>query len=581
MNYPQILEKSSLLKETCFEHIFRFLKHDEFLGRLVTERSLFSDTLSNLQNNRSIVSLFILITHPPDEMLEKTLHSWELQSCPWVKCRLIPTSPENMQALECWMSARPGIKGVNLSVEIGDDFHWDFCQSEYAVFARSGDVFHPSLATALALLKAGENPDMVVFNYQHVSNDGKTPLRFFRRPELELHSLLHVNYIGTGFAVKLDFVNQYPHDIVDHILRNEGHLFHLWMSGQREVKWISHPEYFVLRPQQNIPENARALYTPFAEMYREMILTAVDGFDWVELEGQDQPYGLAPARKPASTSVIILFRDKPEETRNCLQSLLAQQISSYLEIILVNNQSSEQSIALISEFIRELKKFAGQNITAKLINYNHPFNHSRQCNRAIEQSSGEVIVLLNNDALLKSSKALETLGGWAIAPGIGSVGGRIESSEGKLVSAGIRARLNAGFDYNSGVEESVDTNYSVNIRETFGNSFACTAFSRKVYNELGPFNETEFPNGYNDVEYCLRLRRSGYRNIYLGHIAIEHQPGTSRGRSDEIQQKILIRKRYPELAKAGLFQLGSDKHLMERWKKINSNFSKIKKAVIP
>jgi hypothetical protein len=62
---------------------------------------------------------------------------------------------------------------------------------------------------------------------------------------------------------------------------------------------------------------------------------------------------------------------------------------------------------------------------------------------------------------------------------------------------------------------------------------------------------------YNDVQYSARCHRASLVNMYLGTKIVIHSPGTSRGRSDEVYQKILLKRQFPELAHESLFQLGA------------------------
>ena len=49
---------------------------------------------------------------------------------------------------------------------------------------------------------------------------------------------------------------------------------------------------------------------------------------------------------------------------------------------------------------------------------------------------------------------------------------------------------------------------------------------RDVFEQLGGFDET-FPRDFNDVDYCLRVRRSGLRVVYTPDAElVHHEAGT-------------------------------------------------------
>jgi GT2 family glycosyltransferase len=52
---------------------------------------------------------------------------------------------------------------------------------------------------------------------------------------------------------------------------------------------------------------------------------------------------------------------------------------------------------------------------------------------------------------------------------------------------------------------------------------------REVFTEAGGFNEEDFPVSYNDVDFCLRLRRRGYLIIYTPYALLYHDESATRG----------------------------------------------------
>jgi GT2 family glycosyltransferase len=57
---------------------------------------------------------------------------------------------------------------------------------------------------------------------------------------------------------------------------------------------------------------------------------------------------------------------------------------------------------------------------------------------------------------------------------------------------------------------------------------ACMMVRRSVYDELGGLDE-ELTVAFNDVDFCLRVQRAGYRNVYLPHVVLYHLESKSRG----------------------------------------------------
>ena len=51
---------------------------------------------------------------------------------------------------------------------------------------------------------------------------------------------------------------------------------------------------------------------------------------------------------------------------------------------------------------------------------------------------------------------------------------------------------------------------------------------REVFDQAGGFDE-HFPIDFNDVDYCLRLRRAGYRIVYTPYAQLYHHESASFG----------------------------------------------------
>lgn len=575
MGYREEIEANELLRFIPFEHVFRNVPHDVFINRLVTERGLFDGGVMVSDGcSRPMVTLIVVIESLSaevalhDDKLSLTLLAWFLQSCPWINC--IVVEPE-LTGVQKHLNLTPA---RNVKFIANQDFNYHNSNlGEYLIFCKPGDIHHPSVATSIALAAKHEEIDFLTWctQFYRVNDNGVLEIRnFVRAPHLETFTTWHVNHIGTSFSVKKEFARAYPGNLIDEISFADGHPFHAWVVSNSSLNYVTHSEYLSLRAElffPNVP--SESAISQFKPTYERALAELQFVFPGMQLQEMHSSIQLTPVSSDPTVSVIIPFRDKANITCKCIHSLLTQTFTGRLEIILINNQSQSSEREIVQSCVRAL----GNNVVAKLIDYDRPFNHSDQCNLGIEVSAGEVILLLNNDAEFVSQDALSTMSKWAMVPGIGTVGCRIVTEQGVLVCAGVKSRVNIGYEYHSCVEESKDSNFSQVVRETFANTFACAAISRSVTTTVGLLDAVRFPNGYNDVEYCMRLRSRGYRHIYLGHIVARHKPGTSRGKCDEISQKIALRKSYPNLFKDSLMQLECDEHLMRTKKNVNNALS--------
>jgi GT2 family glycosyltransferase len=525
---------------------------EQLAKRVETERGLFDSGLILPPHCGFLALLVVIIDGALSELdLAETVLSWSTQSAPYVDLVLVATDEFLFEKVAAWKtkSTYEDFWEIRLC-KAADWVSEGLAEYEFVVFARPGDQLHPSLGAVLATLDAAEQPDIIIWNERR-SNRGESGGWLFKQPSFQPFTLRSVGYIGMAYAVRPGLIKGFPYDFVDDLLHNDSHLFHLWLAQDSGNVWTTHPEFLGCRSlRPGVPLHLD--YGNYLNRYREL-LQAEKEMEILPFRNGHVRSALIPTRRPSSVSVIASFRDRPQETIACLRSVIGQRMASArVEVILINNRSTEESLEEIREFLDKLKD---TNVDIKLIDYDGPFNHSRQTNLGVKASSGEVLVFLNNDAEFMTDGVLDEMSAWALSPGVGTVGCQIVDARLQLLCAGIRAREGVLGLHASLVEESREESYSNVMHEVLANTFACAVIARSQFEQIGWLNELEFPNGYNDVEYCLRTRKQGLRNLYLGHLHVKHTPGTSRGRCDETLQKVLLRKRYSELLMEGVLHL--------------------------
>ena len=526
---------------------------DQLIKRVETERGLFDAAVIQPPLDFSALLVVFVDQAPIDRDLILTILSWSLQSAPCVDIVLVATDESLLEKLKTWKSRPEYIDFSEAHVCLQSEWSSSELDSyQFVFFARPGDQFHPSVASVVTFLNSAEKPDIVVWNEKKMARSDAGAW-LLQQPKAGAFTLQMLGHIGMAFAVRPCWIKRFPYDFVDDLLNNNSHLFHLWLTRDTQVRWMTHPEVLSSRFLQEsnkldeLPQFRQAYQTAYMQ-----ILGETGHFQTSPPPGGNGEYPLMPLQRARIASVIISFRDRPIETISCLTSLLGQKMNGRLEVILINNRSQDECLAAVKRAFEQLRQ---SDTLIKLIDCDEPFNHSRQTNLGVKNSVGDVLVFLNNDAELMGTNVLEGLTAWALLPEVGTVGCQIIGAEAQLLCAGIRARSSIPGIYDSPVEESRETSYRGHVQEVLANTFSCAAIARSKFDNVGWLNETEFPNGYNDVEYCLRLKQRNYRNVYLGHLQVKHIPGTSRGRCDESFQKILLRRRFPELLVEGMCQL--------------------------
>jgi GT2 family glycosyltransferase len=535
------------------ESVFRAVPKERTIARLRTERSLFEGGVVTCDPAVPWLTAVVLAERAGDGALKETLASLALQSCPNVRCAVVAVAGVDRLALAKFidrLTLRPAV--TETVPDLSGENLRSLRKARYVTFLRHGDRLHPSAAAWLAIHAASpaekvQPADLVAWG--ELQPDGKGGVSWAQRnPAIQRETLYHYPYLRNAFAISSRLAVAYSGDFVQELIGNSLHRFQIWAASKGVPRWIAHPEYFLLRSEDrrgDRPEKAaQKAFSGQGAAYRDLFQEIAPGFRFVEHDRDAYaPYRLIPRETPGVVSVVILFRDKPDLTLRAIASIARQSFRGFLELVLVNNQSTAESLSAIKE---GLDRISGAISSIRIIDFNYPFNHSRQCNVGVEASLGDVIVLMNNDCELLSTEALSELSAWAAISDVASVGICMIDPITSKESSGIEARLSPSNYFDSIVEERSGDAVTPFVRECFGNTFACAAFARSVFDRVGGLDAHRFPNGYNDVDFVCRTRAMGMRHLVLGHLKATHSPGQSRSRTDESPQKILIREMYPQ-----------------------------------
>ncbi|HEY0662664.1 MAG TPA: glycosyltransferase family 2 protein [Lysobacter sp.] len=252
-----------------------------------------------------------------------------------------------------------------------------------------------------------------------------------------------------------------------------------------------------------------------------------------------------PTPAPKVT-VIIPTRDKVELLRTCVESVLQRTRYPNYELVVVDNQSRDPEALA---YLGELRLRAG----IRVLPYDLPFNYSAINNWAMANSDGELLCLLNNDIEVIAEDWLDEMVGQALRPDVGAVGAMLYYPDDSIQHAGVilgvggvanhayvgQHRGHAGHGARAKVAQ--------NLSAVTG---ACLVVRRSVYRQVGGLDES-LQVAFNDIDFCLRVREAGYRNVWTPFAELYHHESASRGSDDS-----------PE--KAERF-IGEVRHMEARW----------------
>jgi GT2 family glycosyltransferase len=245
-------------------------------------------------------------------------------------------------------------------------------------------------------------------------------------------------------------------------------------------------------------------------------------------------------------SVVIPFRDEPALLAACLASLRKDPGYDRIEFVLVDNGSELPETAAL------LERFASDE-QVKIIEAPGRFNWAAINNDAVRQSSGDVLLFMNNDIEARSERWLDALLGHALRPEVGAVGARLLYPDGTIQHAGVAISLGGIADHPLRGLPGTAPGYNSMAIQTRNCSVvtgACMMTRRDTFEEVGGFNRF-LPVAYNDVDFCLKLREKNYLIVYTPLAELVHHESRSRGHTDDLVEMRRVANRWADVIVAG------------------------------
>ena len=230
-------------------------------------------------------------------------------------------------------------------------------------------------------------------------------------------------------------------------------------------------------------------------------------------------------------SIVVLNRDGAPHLRRLLAGLVEHTAYPRLELIVVDNGSSDESV----DFLRRVEAPFAISIIAN--HHNESFSDAN--NQGAELASGELLLLLNNDIEPFERGWLRELVACYRRSGAGAVGAT-------LLCRNPEGSAPAGYGVQTGpvrLREKPDETIAVDPHagrsELFDDSFgreaesvivigACMLIDRRLFEQIGGFTPG-YVYGGEDEDLCLKLRERGHRVLYSGrsHL-VHHSSSTTR-----------------------------------------------------
>jgi GT2 family glycosyltransferase len=262
----------------------------------------------------------------------------------------------------------------------------------------------------------------------------------------------------------------------------------------------------------------RGLLRTFALKRGKVKKQSFEASSWSEQDFAAAGQLVAHGERLIQTSIVIPVFNKAEFTWQCLGSLVREIDFSRVEIIIVDNASTDNTEAVLTRFADYIRVISNER--------NAGFVDA--CNQGAAVAKGQYLVFLNNDTTVLPGWLDHLVATAEESPSVGAVGSMFLYPDGSIQEAGAIVWQN-GEAHHYGWGASPDDRRYNFAREIDYCSAASLLIKREIFESLGGFDRRFAPAYYEDADLCFGVRALGYKVIYQPASRLVHFEGGTAG----------------------------------------------------
>lgn len=379
------------------------------------------------------------------------------------------------------------------------------------------------------------------------------------KPDFSIDLLCSHNYITHFFVVNMDIVRKVggmrseydgsqDHDFIFRCVEQANSVYHV---PKILYHWRMHPLSTAMDPESKMycyTSGKKAIESHFKRVgidaTVEMLPRPLYGMYHCKYTVKDHPL----------VSILIPNYNHKDLLKGCIESLMNVNTYSNMEIVIVENNSTEQEIF---DYYKELEETYSN---VKVIYYEGDFNYSKINNYGVKYTHGEYILFLNNDTKVIEPDSIEDMLGVCQREDAGAVGAKLLYEDDTVQHCGVVVGYHGYATAAFSLIDRNDFGYMGRPRVSWDVSAvtaACLMTKREIFDEVGGFDE-DFKVACNDVDLCLKIRSLNKWIVEDVFSVWYHYESKSRGLEDtpekqaRFQSEIArFQKKWPEILKNG------------------------------
>lgn len=402
--------------------------------------------------------------------------------------------------------------------------------SAWVLQLLAGDLIHPQAIEWMLCAGRQDKAAIAVYaDHDHQSADGVRHAHAFK-PEWDPD--LH---LATGYAAHMCLLrHQASLAVAPEQWCTDEALIRLWLSSPSMS--VQHVPAVLLHRCKEPSCREEGHGATRAERISEVLTSSRSRLRVQNIEGCRALNVVWPELETwPMVSVIIPTKDQLHLLRKCVDSLRVGTDYPQLEIIIVDNGSSENATL---KYLDDLK---AHDAGVKVVRDDRPFNYARLNNLAANHHArGQVLALLNNDIEAIEPNWLKCMVTQAMRPEIGCVGARLLYGNRTIQHGGVLLGISKDWHRHIGIAAHAFKGLTPEAPGYMDRAQACQRYSavtaacmvirRDVYAAVGGMDEANLAVAYNDVDLCLRVKELGLHNLWTPRATLIHHESISRGR---------------------------------------------------
>ncbi|GEB03998.1 hypothetical protein GRO01_15740 [Gluconobacter roseus NBRC 3990] len=466
-------------------------------------------------------------------VLDQTYQNWEL-----ILVDDAGKSQETTEIIKDFAKNDPRVKCITLKKNVGiadaTNVAMDAAKGQYVAFFDHDDLL-VDVAIEVMVRAAHETGAKLLYSDEDKIDQAGYYLEPNLKPDFNYRYLLGCNYICHLTMVETVTMRQIGHLSSDYN-GAQDHDFVLKATEILDPSEIFHvPEilyHWRKTPNSTAVDVSQKTYAIDAgvkcvadHLKRRKVASKVSSIRGLTLYGVDWT-----SRTQPSVSIIIPFKDQVDTTLTCVEKIRENTEYKNYNIVLIDNWSVRDETL---DFIKKIQKH--ENVS--VITVEEPFNFSRLNNIAVDQTTSDFIMFMNNDVFIEDPKWLHRMVGEAQAfKDVGAVGAKLLYPNDTIQHAGVvvgPAGVAAHVHRGDPLSEYGYIGRTMLSHEVTAVTAALMLVKRSVFEEVGGFDEEALKVAFNDVDLCLKIRRAGYRIIFSAETIAYHHESLSRGTDDK------------------------------------------------